>query len=49
MGQDWRPNKAVSIKLLILLLESAELKIGEAVLLRDQNQWIVFHAYLTVC
>jgi hypothetical protein len=25
MGQDWRPNKAISIELLLLLLESTEL------------------------
>jgi hypothetical protein len=44
MGQDWLPNKALSLNLLILLLESAELKIGEAVSLKDRNRWIVFHA-----
>jgi hypothetical protein len=35
--------------LLILLLESAELKIREAVFLKDRNRWIVFHAYVAVC
>jgi hypothetical protein len=49
MGQDWRPNKALSIDLLLALLESAELKITEAVSLRDRNRWIVFHAYVAVC
>jgi hypothetical protein len=49
MGQDWRPNKALSIELLLALLESSELKIREAVSLRDKNRWIVFHAYVAVC
>jgi hypothetical protein len=26
MGQDWRPNKAISIELLLLMLESTEFK-----------------------
>ena len=33
MGQDWRPNKAISIELLLLMLESTELKIQESVTL----------------
>jgi hypothetical protein len=44
MGQD-----CLSIGLLVMLLELAELKIGEAVSLWDKNQWIVFHAYIAVC
>jgi hypothetical protein len=31
MGQDWRPNKALSIDLLLSMLESTKLKIREAV------------------
>jgi hypothetical protein len=49
MGQDWRPNKALSAELLLSLLESTELKIREAVSIRDQNCWILFHAYVAVC
>jgi hypothetical protein len=49
MGQDWRPNKAISIELLLLLLESTELKIQEAESLGDRNRWIVFHAYVVTC
>jgi hypothetical protein len=49
MGQDWRPNKALSIELLLLLLESSKLKILEAVTLSDKNRWIVFHAYVVAC
>jgi hypothetical protein len=49
MGQDWRPNKAISIGLLLLLLESAELRIQESMSTQDKNRWIVFHAYVAVC
>jgi hypothetical protein len=49
MGQDWRPNKALVIDLLLLLLEAVELKIREAVSLQDENRWLVFHAFLVVC
>jgi len=38
MGQDWRPNKALILDLLLLVLESTELKIWEAVSLLDENR-----------
>jgi hypothetical protein len=49
MGQDWRPNKAIPIKLLLLLLASTKVKIQEAISLRDKNRWLVFHTYVAVC
>jgi hypothetical protein len=49
MGQDWRPNKAISIELLLLLLEAADLKIREAVSPREKNCWVVFHSYVVRC
>jgi hypothetical protein len=49
MGQDWRPNKAISVKLLILVLEAADLKVEEATSLREKDRWIVFHAYVVIC
>jgi hypothetical protein len=49
MGQDWRPNKAIPIELLLLLLELTKLKIQEAILLRDKHRGLVFHAYVMVC
>jgi hypothetical protein len=49
MGQDWRPNKAISINLLLLLIESADLEAREAVSLWDKNRWVVFHTYVVVC
>jgi hypothetical protein len=48
MAQDWRPNKAISVELVILVLELANLRAQEAPSLYDQNRWIVFHAYMTV-
>jgi hypothetical protein len=49
MGQDWRPNKAISVELLMLVLEVAALKIHEAPTLHARNRWTVFHAYVVVC
>jgi hypothetical protein len=49
MGQDWRPNKAIPVELLLLLLELAKLKIQRAVSFRDKNWCVVFHTYVAVC
>jgi hypothetical protein len=49
MGQDWCPNKAIPVELLLLLLEAADLKIREAVSPREKNRWVVFHTYVVVC
>jgi hypothetical protein len=49
MGQDWRPNKAISVELVILVLQLAELRALEAPTLNNQNWWLVFHAYVTIC
>jgi hypothetical protein len=49
MGQDWRPNKAIPVELLLLALDLANLKCLESVSLLEKNRWIVFHAYVTVC
>jgi hypothetical protein len=48
MGQDWRPNKAITVELLILVLEMAALKLGEAISLREKDQCIVCHAYVVI-
>jgi hypothetical protein len=48
MGQDWRPNQAMSQDLLHKVLKVASLRIADAVTTRDHNQWIVFHAYVVV-
>jgi hypothetical protein len=49
MGQDWRPNKAISVELVTLTLQLAELRALEAPSLNEQNWWLVFHTYVTVC
>ena len=49
MGQDWRPNKALPVELILLMLETADLKIREAISVSDTNRWIVFHSYVVVC
>jgi hypothetical protein len=49
MGQDWRPNKAISVELVLLVLELAELRAQEAPSVHEQNRWLVFHTYVTVC
>jgi hypothetical protein len=37
MGQDWCPNKAIPVELLLLLLEAADLKIQESISPREKN------------
>jgi hypothetical protein len=49
MGQDWWPDKAIPIELLLILLESTEFKIQEAITPHAKNRWLVFHAYVAVC
>jgi hypothetical protein len=48
MGQDWRPNKAILVELLILILEMGDLKVQEATSLCERDRWIVFYAYYVV-
>jgi hypothetical protein len=49
MGQAWRPNKGMSIELLLLVLEEAERRIEGAASVREVNRWTVFHTYSVVC
>jgi hypothetical protein len=49
MGQDWRPNKAISKQLMIRVLLEAEHRIDAAPSQADLNRWIVFHSYALVC
>jgi hypothetical protein len=48
MGQDWRPNKGMSNKLFLRLLEDVERRIEGAPSPRDKHRWIVFHAFSVV-
>jgi hypothetical protein len=49
MGQDWRPNKAISKQLMLQVLLEAEHRINLAPSQADLNCWIVFHSYALVC
>jgi hypothetical protein len=48
MGQEWRPNKGMSIELYLRVLEAAEERILGAPSPRDLNRWIAFHTYAVV-
>jgi len=48
MGQDWRPNTAISTKILIELLMKAEERISEGDDDETKHDWIVFSAYITI-
>jgi hypothetical protein len=49
MGQDWRPNKAISKTLMLRVLKEAEVRIDGATSPAELNRWIVFNTYATVC
>jgi hypothetical protein len=49
MGQEWRPNKGMSTKLYLKVLEDVEFRIVGAASSRELNRWIVFHAYAVTC
>jgi hypothetical protein len=49
MGQDWRPNKAISKQLMIRVLLEAKHRIEAAPSQADLNRWIVFHSYALIC
>jgi hypothetical protein len=48
MGQDWRPNKGMSVELYLRVLDEVGLRIAGAPSPRDLNRWIVFHSYAVV-
>jgi hypothetical protein len=48
MGQDWRPNKGMSTKLFVRLLDNVERRIEGAPSARDKHGWIVFHSFSVV-
>jgi hypothetical protein len=49
MGQDWRPNKAISKALMIKVLEEAYHRVDGATSQEEQNRWIVFYTYAMTC
>jgi hypothetical protein len=48
MGQKWRPNKGMSVELLVLVLAEAENRIEGAASVREAHRWVVFHTYAVV-
>jgi hypothetical protein len=48
MGSDWKPNKAMSIGLLLRVLTEVEVHIASAPSGFDKHRWIIFHTFVTV-
>jgi hypothetical protein len=48
MGQDWRPNRALSTALLIGYLKETKVKIVESMTMEELNRWIVLGAYSVI-
>jgi hypothetical protein len=49
MGQDWRPNQAMTIELLLKVLSETEGRLEAAETEEEKNRWIVVNTYITVC
>ena len=48
MGTVWKPNKDLSIKLMLMAIQIAEDKILEAINERIKDKWIVFATYIII-
>jgi hypothetical protein len=48
MGQDWRPNRALSTALLLAYLKDIEDKIHDADTMHEVNRWVVVGAYSVI-
>jgi len=46
MGQEWKPNRAMSIKLLLAVLEAGEARIHAASSEVELNSWVVLHTFM---
>jgi hypothetical protein len=49
MGQDWRPNKAITKQLMLRVLSEADHRIEGAESPEERNRWIVFYVYAMTC
>lgn len=49
MGQDWRPNRAISVELMAELLRAAELKAMASPDAAACNKWVMAGGYFCVC
>jgi hypothetical protein len=48
MGQVWKPNRAMSIKLLMAVLGETEIRIQDACPGEELNSWVVLHVFIVV-
>jgi hypothetical protein len=48
MGQDWRPNQALSLPLMLAVLHLADNRVNNSVSDEDAHRWTVFHTYATI-
>jgi hypothetical protein len=48
MGQDWRPNTALSMELMLAYLKGIEGKIADATTFSELNRWVVIGTYSVV-
>ena len=49
MGQDWRPNRAVSVDLMVDLLENTERRAVLATVESERHRWIMAGGYFCFC
>ena len=49
MCQDWRPNRAISIELIIKVLKAVEQKAWDSATQEDKFKWILAGAYFCFC
>ena len=49
MGQDWRPNRAISNPLMNELLTGVETKVKDCLTLDEQERWLLAGGYFCIC
>ena len=49
MGQDWRPNQAISVAIMHHLLNGVEDRARRAVETVDGHKWVMAGAYFCIC
>jgi hypothetical protein len=49
MGQDWRPNKALSIDLMLHLISSVEQRVEDATEQEAKVKWLMIGGYFVIC
>ena len=49
MGQEWRPNQAISVEVLHRLLAKTEDRVRAALDTRDRSRWILRGGYFCIC